>query len=653
MTLDSTEPTQGSTRESMLYIPPSPRTWTEFSAGVRSLLDDNATHVYVDTSFLMWLTKIGTPSRTQLFDWLAETIPGRLHVPIWAAHEYLKHYTSRTVLMDFNTLLKEVQYFARRTYDRLRPFIDGPVGPRAYDPGTFRTDVRKALRTLDGLLQTAGPWTTVYQCHTTEVLEFINGHTPDSSSVYNELGTISTYAHSRLTGAIPPGFKDLWKNRNSSKPQDRVPPGANTYGDLLLWKEILSHAKLAGATGIILVTNDFKNDWRMGRQVDEFPKDPDLRAIRKSWKPVPRPHPMLLFEARNGSDVTSLELIDSVYLGAYLKLVAQADAPAFIDVALSPDPSKSDDPAASEPSAPATNGTPDVSAPALTDEGFLFSDPPKVQNSLASLRNALLRSRQPLTSRSSLLLDSWIGQDSEDSPFWGIDADTLADVDHTQLTAVVRALHDRSLDQHPSSIEALADMAANIERLPPNTAAATYLGFLASMFLRQPHNEPRIPPKSNIAAQLLALRGSHFARHAITVLSRHLHRAAERPLYVPTGDSRPISVTFDTDNDRIPPGQLASMRLHSQEDVSAFPVELLIPTKTHPELHLASLFNSNTHVDAEDLIAQAAKIFVFPTDSIDILHGSNSDSFVIPDALSFRDPRDIRIQRGDLDHGAH
>ena len=646
MTTEGAVPAQAPSRESTLHIPSSPRPWAEFSDRIQSLLADNDTHVYVDTSFLMWLTKIGTPSRAQLFAWLAENIADRLHVPIWAAHEYLKHYTKRTVLDDFNSIRKELQSFARRTYDRLRPFIDEPVGPRAYDPATFRTDIRNALNTLDGLLHIAGPWTTEYQRHTTEVLKFINGHTPNSSSVYTDLGTLSTYAHSRLTGAVPPGFNDLWKNRNPlSKTDDNTPaPGANTYGDLLLWKEILSHAKSVGGAAIILVTNDFKNDWRMGRQTNEDPKDPELRAIRKSWKPVPRPHPMLLFEARNDAGVNSLELIDSVYLGAYLKRVAETAAPAFIDVAVTPDPNTPDDSSSEEPSAPPTNDVPASPAPESTEDEPLFSDPPSVHNSLANLRSALLQSRLPLNPRSKQLLDSWIGQDSENSPFWRIHADTLVDVDHTHLTAAARTLHDRALDQHAGSTEALADIAATIERLPPNTAAAIYFGLLSSMFLEQPHNEPRIPPKSSIAGQLLALRCTHFGRHAVTVLSRHLHRAAERPLYVPTSDTHPISITFDTDNDRTPPGLLASMRLHTQEDLPAFPVELLIPTKTQEGLHLASLFGTSTNVDAETLIAQAATIYTFPTDSIDIVVGSHTDSFVIPDALSFRDPRDIRLQ---------
>ena len=86
------------------------------------------------------------------------------------------------------------------------------------------------------------------------------------------------------------------------------------------------------------------------------------------------------------------------------------------------------------------------------------------------------------------------------------------------------------------------------------------------------------------------------------------------------------------------------MCLHTQEDLPAFPVELLIPTKTNPEFHLASLFSPSTNVDAEILIAHAATVYAFPTDPVEITYASHTDSFVIPDALSFRDPRDIRLQ---------
>lgn len=52
------------------------------------------THVYIDTTFLMWATKIGPASRIELLDWLRTDLNERAHVTTWAAHEYLRHHVA-------------------------------------------------------------------------------------------------------------------------------------------------------------------------------------------------------------------------------------------------------------------------------------------------------------------------------------------------------------------------------------------------------------------------------------------------------------------------------------------------------------------------------------------------------------------------------
>ena len=165
------------------------------------------------------------------------------------------------------------------------------------------------------------------------------------------------------------------------------------------------------------------------------------------------------------------------------------------------------------------------------------------------------------------------------------------------------------------------------------------------MYLDRARNDPRFPPRSPIAKRLFHLQHAHFSRYATTVLSRHLHRRTERPLYVPSTEPRTIAFTFRTEPDRTPPGQLASMRIDTHDDfANTYPVELLIPVKTLNELHLASLFCLETHVTPQHLIDQASEIYTFPTCSIDIV-GPTQETYLIPEALSFRDPRDIRIQK--------
>ena len=597
----------------------------------------------------MWLTKVGTPSRTELFTWLTNTLKDRLHVPIWTAHEYLKHYTKRTVLDEFTTLRNEIQSFTRRTYDRLRPFIDEPLGPRAHDPMRLRSDVRSALGTLDTLLESTRHWKGEYERHAEETIRFINDHTPPESSVYTDLQSVSSYAESRLRNTVPPGFKDLWKSRapnrdSSSQDNDSSSPG-NVYGDLLLWKEVLNHARSVSATGIILITNDRKNDWHMGHQNTQHFDQPELQKIRRSWKPVPRPHPMLVFEARTEADIQRLEVIDSVYLGAYLH-IAGIDAPAYVDVALTPDATDDGSPP-SPPTAVLADTGPapaEGDAPIPTEQSF--PDPPGVQSTRSKLRSALVSSRElPLDSESQLILESWLR--TRDGRFTEADvyAGDPSNVEHKQLVAAARALHDGALAQKPAYSENLVDIADALDSFPSNTAAAVYFGLLASMYLDRVRNTPRFPPRSPIAKRLFQLQHAHFSHYATTVLSRHLHLCTERPLYIPSTEPRTIAFTFRTEPDRTPPGQLASMRIHTHDDLAnMFPVELLTPVKTLNELHLASLFGLEVHITPQHLIDQASKIYAFPISSVDII-GPTQETYLIPEALSFRDPRDIRIQK--------
>jgi hypothetical protein len=76
-----------------------PKTPAEFTTDVADLLNLSATHIYFDTSFLMWLTMIGGEARLQFIEW-AKTLGERTHVPLWSMHEYYRHHTGGTLRSD-------------------------------------------------------------------------------------------------------------------------------------------------------------------------------------------------------------------------------------------------------------------------------------------------------------------------------------------------------------------------------------------------------------------------------------------------------------------------------------------------------------------------------------------------------------------------
>ena len=326
-------------RMPILTIPGVTEGSADFKQRLAILIDAPTTHIYIDTSFLMWMTKIGTSSRQELIGWLQQYCTGRVHVPIWAAHEYLKHHVAGTIVTDLTEKTNEVTDLVGRTYTYFRPFIDEPIGKGAEDPLTIRAETRAALNMLDRMVATSRQWKKSYEKHASEVIAFINEVTPEQTSIYEHLEDITQAGAGRFVGSVPPGYQDRRKKGRepqSKEPKDVAPTDSNRYGDLVFWKELLFHAKQAKATALVVVTNDRKNDWHMGRS-DSSDIDPTLRELKNAWKSVPRPHPMLAMEAKLVAGVDQVELLDSSYLGALLLEIAEDDVRAFADVAIVPD----------------------------------------------------------------------------------------------------------------------------------------------------------------------------------------------------------------------------------------------------------------------------------------------------------------------------
>ncbi len=87
-----------------MHIPITSETPDEFTSRVAGLLMAATTHVYFDTSFLMWLTTVGDEARTEFFRW-ADTLGERTHIPLWSMHEYHRHHRGGTLRSNRNHAL--------------------------------------------------------------------------------------------------------------------------------------------------------------------------------------------------------------------------------------------------------------------------------------------------------------------------------------------------------------------------------------------------------------------------------------------------------------------------------------------------------------------------------------------------------------------
>lgn len=627
-------------RSPLLTIPSETEGSAEFKSRLSELIESPSSHIYIDTSFLMWMTKIGSPSRQELVKWLSDNCDGRVHVPIWAAHEYLKHHVSGTILAELKEKTDEIVSLVGRTYTYFRPFIDEAYGDGAEDPETIRAATRSALNGLDRLVATSRQWQKVYQKHASEVIAFINAHSLERTKLFDYFADLQSIGAGRFLGSVPPGFQDRRKG-GADKSEDGpslAPAGSNRYGDLVFWKELLEHAKEVNARALIIFTNDRKNDWHLGRTTD-IRIEPDLLALKKAWKPIPRAHPMLATEAKLVAGVDQVELLDSQYLAALLREMVEEQVRAFADVGIIPDDATADN--ETDRRARLHREMLDAiqarKAADASEKGLLFIDAPEVVVTSATMRRALLESRQPVGERAEALLSGWRADVDDRRPLAEtFTAEKIDGLDQKELVRLGRELHDRVLNQVPGYEEALVDLLSLLTKIPTNTAGSLYLGFLASMYLTRDRNSSRIPPRSPCAQQLFEAQHQEFAAAPIEALAKRLQDNDVGPLYVPRVDRAPVDVVMDTETDTSGLDELRSLRIND--------VELLIEAQPDESLRLSHLFEGSAQVDGDDIVKKACQLFAVPADQV-----KRGDSFLLKYSLSatigFKRPMDVAIPK--------
>lgn len=92
-----------------------------------------------------------------------------------------------------------------------------------------------------------------------EILKQKIGEKPQNQ---NEIDMIEKEGEKRYKSQIPPGFHDNEKSK--SKETGFTYDGIiyqKKYGDLIIWKEIIKHAKNSNLKDIIFISNDSKPDW--------------------------------------------------------------------------------------------------------------------------------------------------------------------------------------------------------------------------------------------------------------------------------------------------------------------------------------------------------------------------------------------------------
>jgi len=235
----------------------------------------------LDASFLCGLYRLPTGASDELLAVL-KTISDRLWVPHHAALEFQRNRLS--VIADQKHKFHEI----RCVFDKTK---------KVFSSGLSKLELKRRHSLIrqdtlehkfNGLFQSFeaeladNESKQIDVCDDDPLLskidELLDGKIGPPPVDQAEIDEFYKEAKNRYENKVPPGFLD------SSKQKDKEPVHTydgityqRQYGDFVVWKQLLAHAKSAELKLIILLTNDIKEDWFWRVRGESVGPQPELR----------------------------------------------------------------------------------------------------------------------------------------------------------------------------------------------------------------------------------------------------------------------------------------------------------------------------------------------------------------------------------------
>lgn len=301
-------------------------------------LADATTRIYLDTSLLMWLIRIGRDARAEFFEWCNARPAGTVRVPVWAAHELHRHLIRGTIASNVDKLLSETEKkiveFAALANERAD---DVTCQGQGYaDRGSFVSRMEQTVERLKNLSNVVRMDQQTADAPD-QVVAFVNDHVLDTdlAPIIDSLNASGEFRFSHL---MPPGYLDR--------------KDENKFGDVVIWEEMLADlpkredGEQASKPNAILLSRDEKTDWVSSAPVvrqDNTAKP--SKSNRALGFDVTRPHPLLVHEFSIRSGGSRLYVVHPGVFAAVLdygvrkhrrspavvNLLATAYRPEFLD----------------------------------------------------------------------------------------------------------------------------------------------------------------------------------------------------------------------------------------------------------------------------------------------------------------------------------
>ena len=289
-----------------MRLDPVIRDYQQFMDELLEVLGSPQTRLYLDTSVLMWLVRLGSAARSEFLSWCRKRPDGSVRVPVWAAHELHRHLTSQTVTKQIRSevsgMERKLDDFVRLASERADEEVCRANG---YSSRTgFVAEVEQAFAKVRGIAKVVGDDKNLTDA-AEEVIKFVNERTlhSDINHIIEALGKTGELRYSHL---VPPGYHD-------KKPE-------NKFGDVIVWEEMLEDIQTDEESERrhgVLVSRDEKTDW-----VSSAPLVNGGKASKKSNRnlgfDVTRAHPLLVHEFEERASGGKLYVIPPSFLASAL-----------------------------------------------------------------------------------------------------------------------------------------------------------------------------------------------------------------------------------------------------------------------------------------------------------------------------------------------
>lgn len=545
-----------------------------YNQEVADALHEPTTRIFLDTNVLMWTYGLHLGARTDLCDWLKDgPQKGRIHIPRRVLHEFSAHRNDQKALYPFGQQFKGLTK-ALEAFEQKAPLVaDNAWATQKgfIDRATYLAKVSAAREAISKLIEPITKGDKLETLHS-QLIPVFNALALDGD-IHSGLAQLRDSYEARAELRIAPGFKDI--NKGKKNEEENVAAGlpakngANRFGDLAIWEEILTFVNAAEPKpeAVILLTHDGKPDWIYypskiidldGHTKSNKNEDPDYLGIAQ---------PILVHELKTRTQIPALYILSIRQLAMIANLNPIAGFK-FNELARAVQAEVSEE-QAEEQSEAEPEGQEEVvegDEPAEEQGAEIEEAPPQDPQEEQPYELPTFFAHLPNTARADfaytgdpngleqfeaviegLKSHNWYKQNPAVKQ--GLSLLTRPGVSLLQAFIFGRNLYQAAVGTSSDAMRALEDLEFRVEACPHTVANAVYAGAYFELYFG-PQGHLREVPKTGQLDPLFRHQQSVRLAPAVNFIRTELANAHARLLVVPAPEPvvRAFEIEFDEEN---------------------------------------------------------------------------------------------------------